>query len=905
MFLRNAVVIHLVMALLCPMLTHAAEQPVEVQGLPFSNGFVFDIPFDGLQQGTAPYDLTRSHDEKTIEQFVTVKQERFVLTGSDKEIRFWGTNLCYTACFPPHDVSDRLAKRLASLGINIVRFHHMDQRRYPGGIWDRDAAVATTPAYRDVNPEHNFVHAKLDAEALDRMDYLIAQLKRRGIRVNLNLKVSREYGTADGFPATGEDQMIPRRGRGVDMFLPAVIEAQKRYARMILEHVNAYTGMSYAQDPVVAMLEINNENGLVYGWNLGMLDRLPKSWHEALVEQWNQWLQERYHTTAALEKAWGLSLQNQGDGNLLQQAQVKHGLRLSSAKASIDNGEQSGEVESADENRDVMRILVEDKKMSDWRVRYRWTNLELTAAESYVLRLSIRANRQQKLRLTFRRSDDSRKTFRPSHYMDVSEQWQAFEIPFTTPTDLLGNTSQILLGMGYAGLAVEFRDVLLQPSRPTGLMHGEGIDENQQVPWPNKSDLAARNSAFQTDAMAFLRESEIDYWLQMKRFLRDELGCKATVTGTAAGHTTPQIAAASVDFVDTHRYWGGPKFERSRYNRSQWTMKHLAMVNHPATSTIARMSTRRVFGMPFTITEYNHPQPQDYAAEGFPIMAVWGAYQGWQGIFQFAYSHNRQSIEQHGLSGSFFDLSGNPVQLALMPACSTIFRQGAVAKAQGQQAGFVSLEDQLAGQLVRGFPRLVEAVAYDGGVADNAWMTSAIGLARTPQQANGTSSTSMQQPVTWTGHDQQAGRICFTGDQAAGLIGFVKDHPLDLGWIKLVPGNTSLNGFAVVMINAVDGQKLGRAGRYLITAVTRCANRDMGWDDQHTTLGTNWGSLPTYAEAVPLQVKLSPQTADVQLYPLNANGSRRAMVVMKQQQYELQTGMHTLWYELVLNTGKP
>ena len=107
------------------------------------------------------------------------------------------------------------------------------------------------------------------------------------------------------------------------------------------------------------------------------------------------------------------------------------------------------------------------------------------------------------------------------------------------------------------------------------------------------------------------------------------------------------------------------------------------------------------------------------------------------------------------------------------------------------------------------------------------------------------------------------------------------------------------------MINAVDGQKLGRAGRYLITAVTRCANRDMGWDDQHTTLGTNWGSLPTYAEAVPLQVKLSPQTADVQLYPLNANGSRRAMVVMKQQQYELQTGMHTLWYELVLNTGKP
>lgn len=40
--------------------------------------------------------------------------------------RFWGTNFNGGACFPEHDYAEKLARRLAKMGLNIVRFHQMD-----------------------------------------------------------------------------------------------------------------------------------------------------------------------------------------------------------------------------------------------------------------------------------------------------------------------------------------------------------------------------------------------------------------------------------------------------------------------------------------------------------------------------------------------------------------------------------------------------------------------------------------------------------------------------------------------------------------------------------------------------------------------------------------------------------
>ena len=40
--------------------------------------------------------------------------------------RFWGMNFNGGACFPEFDYSEKVARRLAKAGVNIVRFHQLD-----------------------------------------------------------------------------------------------------------------------------------------------------------------------------------------------------------------------------------------------------------------------------------------------------------------------------------------------------------------------------------------------------------------------------------------------------------------------------------------------------------------------------------------------------------------------------------------------------------------------------------------------------------------------------------------------------------------------------------------------------------------------------------------------------------
>ena len=57
----------------------------------------------------------------------------------------------------------------------------------------------------------------------------------------------------------------------VGFFDTPMLELQKEFARHLLTHRNAYTG-DLREDPAVAFVEINNENGLIHAWLGGELD---------------------------------------------------------------------------------------------------------------------------------------------------------------------------------------------------------------------------------------------------------------------------------------------------------------------------------------------------------------------------------------------------------------------------------------------------------------------------------------------------------------------------------------------------------------------------------------------------------------------------------------------------------
>ncbi len=230
--------------------------------------------------------------------FLTVQGDGFRFRDGTPA-HFWGINLSAGANFPDHDVADRLAARLAKLGFNLVRLHHMDSAAEPRGIWEKG---------RDA--------PRLSTVQLDRLDYLIARLKAAGIYVDVNLHVGRSFTEAEGVV---EASRIPRLSKFVTLFDPRLIELQKDYARQLLTHRNPYTGRRYVDEPAVALVELTNENSLFAGWFSGALDRtaeavtgpvdpwrgpVPPFYQRELDALWNQWLLRRYASRMMLEAAW-------------------------------------------------------------------------------------------------------------------------------------------------------------------------------------------------------------------------------------------------------------------------------------------------------------------------------------------------------------------------------------------------------------------------------------------------------------------------------------------------------------------------------------------------------------------------------------------------------------------------
>ena len=183
--------------------------------------------------------------------FLRREGEHFV-DGKGRVVRLNGVNLTGGANFPAHAEADRLAAQFARLGFNCVRLHLFDQFAYGNCFQDVQPCLFR----RDPSGRATVV----DEEMRDRFEYMIAAFGRRGVYVNVNLHAGHQFGPADGVRKTNW------ANRGVDMFDRKIIDLDKAFFRDLLRHVNPYTGRPLAEDPSVALMEINNENALMQVW---------------------------------------------------------------------------------------------------------------------------------------------------------------------------------------------------------------------------------------------------------------------------------------------------------------------------------------------------------------------------------------------------------------------------------------------------------------------------------------------------------------------------------------------------------------------------------------------------------------------------------------------------------------
>jgi len=199
--------------------------------------------------------------------FLRSEGEHFV--HSNGTVRLNGINLTGTAVFPSHEEAESLADRFARFGFNCVRLHFFD------------CAYSNTVGItgRGIIVQDEFPRRRLDPERVDRLHYLVAAMKRRGVYTDVNLHVGRTLDARDGVVPTGFGN------KGANFLDPKLREFEKEYARDLLLAKNAYTGLSLADDPAVALVEISNENGLLsYHYYEGKLEKLPDPYRSQLAE---------------------------------------------------------------------------------------------------------------------------------------------------------------------------------------------------------------------------------------------------------------------------------------------------------------------------------------------------------------------------------------------------------------------------------------------------------------------------------------------------------------------------------------------------------------------------------------------------------------------------------------------
>ncbi len=387
----------------------------------------------------------------------------------------------------------------------------------------------------------------------------------------------------------------------------------------------------------------------------------------------------------------------------------------------------------------------------------------------------------------------------------------------------------------------------LSPDQFQKLREEAGVQGDAFVPRLRGDERAiAPKDRYETEVRFFM-DLENGFYQDMKNYLHD-LGVKQPLIGTADhGHSGPPWAMltslSQLDVLDGHIYW------------NQYVgVGDVPMVNDPRHSTVVQLSRTAVAGKPFTVSETNHPFPNEYASEGIPILAAYAGLQDWDMVILYTFEPKKDPAWKPYI-GDPFDISLDPVRMTEMAAGSLMFLRGDVKPARQTVERTYSQEQVLdAGLLPGGLRPGSEQPYFTPGFPltlplEHAVRAKSFDGLPTAQliASNANPIVSDTKELSWYTSDAKTGLVTVETDRAQALIGFIKANRKTL---KNLSAEIH-NDFATIVLTSLDGQPLARAGRMLLNASSRVSNTGQKWNDAHTALARGGqGTSPTLIEPV-------------------------------------------------------
>jgi len=232
-------------------------------------------------------------NEEPAGKYGRIESKADKLVYNSKEIKLWGLNNTYGACAPTNEMAEKRAAFYIKFGINSVRLHKYADGFGSGGIQTEDSFT------------------EFDKDALNRMDYYIHTLKSNGIFTKLSPTFGVKIGPGDivRVPFYKELGDFSQKSRiratyGAVYLSEEIQDLQIEQTVKILNHVNAYTGMKYADDPAIFCVELFNEDAVLWHGGNWTLQRYP-TLRKRTAKRFSEWLLDKYGSDENWRKQWG------------------------------------------------------------------------------------------------------------------------------------------------------------------------------------------------------------------------------------------------------------------------------------------------------------------------------------------------------------------------------------------------------------------------------------------------------------------------------------------------------------------------------------------------------------------------------------------------------------------------
>jgi hypothetical protein len=818
----------------------------------FSGGFNFNLPWnDSTTQKFLPrFPLTKIEDGKFISADAF---GNFVLNG--KQIRFWGGNCVASGAFPTKDLAPGIAGRMRKMGINLIRFHHIDNNW--GG-----PSLLTGSDTRVLNPTY-----------LDLMENFIARMKENGIFINMNLNVSRMFKPFDGVAyADSVKNYGTDYFKVITYFDPYLILLQKEYAQQLLTHVNPYTGKALVNDPVMAMVETNNENSLYRGWKENILKPIKSGGklvyrHVKMLDSlWNDFLVKKYSTTANLKSAWNSGTILPGQGEQI----INGGFEKNNMRTNWTLEEHNGA--DADTLRDDTvfykgsygaKVEIKNATGTEWHVQFKQATLTLKNDSLYTVSFATRSDASHQINVSVMNDWSPYNGYGGKNFL-ITSGWNIFSFSFKASETNNGH-ARITFQLGKEKGTFWLDEVSVTNASLRGLLADEFL-EQRNVRRIDYADCVSYSDQRVKDISEFYIKLQQDYYKDMFIYLKNTLGVKVPIVGTNWNLGAADLAAQSVgDYVDNHSYWDHPSFPNIPWSSTDWLISNKPMVKDANGGTIPGLFAGvPMSGKPYTISEYNHPFPNQYQAETVNFILGYSAFNGADGVMLFDYGSSSNWADDK--IDSYFSINRNPIFMAQFPAAAYTFRNGLIAESSSPKN-------------VNYKPETIYLMPKNDS---NSWGSSVLfekklslinSIHTESYKSSSETDFSSMQTAPVSPYKTDTGEI--TWDVTNGVYSIIGS------------GYQSVTGF----LNTLAGKQLGEIYFYptdkeyfgsisylhldkdkdLITLVSKVQNTNMIWSGT-TSINNNWGSKPTQIYPMKLKLDLAITADSIRVYPLDVRG---------------------------------